>query len=203
MATHKKTATAIGVRNRIVGLRQVRAGDLLPNPKNWRTHHESQKDALRGILNEVGYVDALLARETPEGLQLIDGHLRAGIDPDAEVPVLVVDLDEAEADKVLATFDPLAAMAETDSRMLESLLREIETGDDAVAQLLTDLAAEAGIVPEGDAETVLKPVSVLPPPKMTWVLIGIPTVRFGEINGTVEQLSQIDGIIIESTSNDG
>jgi hypothetical protein len=31
--------------------------------------------------------------------------------PDALVPVLVVDLDDKEADKVLATFDPLAAMA--------------------------------------------------------------------------------------------
>ena len=32
---------------------------------------------LRGLLQEVGYADGLLARETPGGLMLIDGRLRA------------------------------------------------------------------------------------------------------------------------------
>lgn len=39
------------------------------------------------------------------------GHLRAEVTPDAEVPVMVLDIDETEADKILAT---LAAMAEAD-----------------------------------------------------------------------------------------
>jgi hypothetical protein len=43
-------------------------------------------------------------------LQILDGHLRANTTPDAFVPVLIVDLDDKEADKVLTTFDPLAAM---------------------------------------------------------------------------------------------
>ena len=55
----------MGIRDRIQGLERVRAGDLLPNPKNWRVHPEAQQNAVRGILNEVGYVDALLVRETP------------------------------------------------------------------------------------------------------------------------------------------
>ena len=34
-------------------------------------------EAVRGVLAEIGYADALLARELPDGsLQLIDGHLR-------------------------------------------------------------------------------------------------------------------------------
>jgi len=41
--------------------------------------------------------------------------------PDALVPVLVVDLDDKEADKGLATFDPLAAMAEPDETQLDAL----------------------------------------------------------------------------------
>src|SRR5688572_29294420 len=105
----------MNIRDRIKELRRVRAGDLRPHPKNWRTHPEEQQNALRGILAEVGYVDALMVRELPDGsLQIVDGHLRAETTPDAQVPELVVDLDDKEADKVLATFDPLAAMAEPD-----------------------------------------------------------------------------------------
>jgi len=75
----------------------VRASDLVPNPGNWRRHPKAQADALRGLLSEIGYADALLARETPQGLILIDGHLRAELTPDTKVPVLIVDLSEQEA----------------------------------------------------------------------------------------------------------
>jgi len=86
------------IRDRIKDLRRVRAGDLRPNPRNWRTHPQAQQDALRGVLAEVGYADALLARELPDGaLELVDGHLRADLDPEQLVPVLVLDVDEAEA----------------------------------------------------------------------------------------------------------
>jgi DNA modification methylase len=132
------------IRDRIKDLRRVRAGDLRPHPKNWRKHPEEQQNALRGILAEVGYVDALMVRELPDGgLQIVDGHLRAETTPDAEVPVLVVDLDEAEADKVLATFDPLAAMAEPDEAQLEALLKGISTDSEALAELLDQLAKDA------------------------------------------------------------
>jgi ParB-like chromosome segregation protein Spo0J len=132
------------IRDRIKDLRRVRAGDLPPNSKNWRKHPEEQQNALRGVLAEVGFVDALMVRELPDGsLKIVDGHLRAETTPDAEVPVLVVDLDEAEADKVLATFDPLAAMAEPDEAQLESLLRGISTDSEALAELLDQLAKDA------------------------------------------------------------
>ena len=135
------------IRDRVVELRRVRAADLLPNPKNWRTHPKAQQEALRGILAEVGYADALLARETPEGLQLIDGHLRAEITPDVEVPVLVLDVTEAEADKLLLSLDPLAAMAEGDADALRTLLEQVETDSDAVQKMLDGLAKEYGAQP--------------------------------------------------------
>jgi len=125
-------------------LRRVPAGSLLPNPKNWRRHPKSQANALRGLLSEIGYADALLARETPEGLQLIDGHLRAETTPDATVPVLVLDVTEAEADKLLLTLDPLAAMAEGDAESLRTLLAQVETDSDAVRKMLYGLAKEYG-----------------------------------------------------------
>lgn len=83
----------MNIRDRIKELRRVRAGDLVPNPKNWRKHPESQQNALRGVLAEIGYADALIVRELPDGrLMIVDGHLRAETTPDQIVPVLVVDL---------------------------------------------------------------------------------------------------------------
>jgi DNA modification methylase len=159
------------LRDRIKEFRRVPAHELQPNPKNWRTHPVAQQDALRGVLAEVGIAGAVLARETAEGgLMLIDGHLRTDVMHDQEIPVLVLDVDEAEADKLLATIDPLAAMAEADAGKLDELLREIDTGSEALQEMLSKLAEEAGVldgldakeavedeVPEPPAEPITKP----------------------------------------------
>jgi ParB-like nuclease domain len=106
------------------GLRRVRTRDLVPNPHNWRRHPESQTAALRGVLEEVGYADALLVRELPDGrLELIDGHLRAQTTPDALVPVLILDLNDQEAKLVLLTLDPLAGMAEAEAKQIKATTR--------------------------------------------------------------------------------
>jgi ParB-like chromosome segregation protein Spo0J len=137
------------IRDRIKELRRVKASELHPNPKNWRTHPKQQLDAIRGILAEVGFAGAELARELPDGsLQLIDGHARAEIAGDAEIPVLVLDVTESEADKILATYDPIGAMAEADAGKLEELLREVQTGSEALAEMLADLAKDNGILGE-------------------------------------------------------
>jgi hypothetical protein len=116
------------IRDRIKELRRVKARDLLANPKNWRRHPKMQADALRGLLAEVGYADALLARELPGGkLMLIDGHLRAETTPDMMVPVLVVDVNEEEADKLLLTLDPLAGLAQADVERIKELLATVTT----------------------------------------------------------------------------
>jgi len=130
------------IRDRIKEFRRVRASELLPNPKNWRTHPTAQRNALEVMLTEVGYADALIARETEEGLMLVDGHLRAETTPDADVPVLVLDIDEEEADLILATLDPMAAMAGHDENQLLSLLGTIQTSDQAVTDLLETIQLE-------------------------------------------------------------
>src|SRR5215471_10333625 len=110
------------IRDRIRELRRVPANQLRPSPRNWRTHPTAQRDALKGLLAELGYCDALLARELPDGsLMLIDGHLRCETTPDTDVPVLVLDVSEAEADKLLLTLDPLAGLAVADPQALTAL----------------------------------------------------------------------------------
>jgi hypothetical protein len=137
----------VQIRDRIKELRRVKASELRPSPRNWRTHPAAQQDALRAVLAEIGYADALLARELPDtSLELIDGHLRAETTPDSLVPVLVLDVDEAEAAKLLATLDPLAAMATADADKLDALLREVGTESEPLAAMLAGLAEANGIL---------------------------------------------------------
>jgi len=158
------------IRDRIKELRRVRAGDLVASPNNWREHPKAQRDALVGLLNEIGYADAALARPLPDGrLGVVDGHLRQSLDPDQEIPVLVLDLTEEEADKLMLTLDPLAAMAEANQEALGKLLQEIETSNPAVQAMLDNLAVEYKInievegltdpdeIPEPPDEAITKP----------------------------------------------
>lgn len=140
----------MAIRDRIQELRRVKASDLRRNPKNWRTHPLAQRDALEGVLTQIGYADALIARETPDGLELIDGHLRAETTPDAEVPVLVLDLTEQEADLMLATLDPMSAMAGRDELLLKELLEGIDSSNAGVADLLSSLTGISPTIPDPD-----------------------------------------------------
>lgn len=127
-------------RDRIKDFRRVRADSLRPHPRNWRTHGAAQQNAMRGLLAEIGCADALLVRELPDGaLQLVDGHLRAEVSADSLVPVLVLDVSDEEALKLLVTLDPLAAMAGADQELLTGLVAEVETDNDAVRAMLAAL----------------------------------------------------------------
>ena len=106
------------MKNRVKELRSVRAGDLKPDLRNWRLHPKEQRDALVRMLDDVGWADAIKAREDNGDLYIVDGHLRAGLDPEELIPVLLLDIDRDEAAKVIATHDPLAAMAERDDEAL-------------------------------------------------------------------------------------
>ncbi len=131
------------IRDRIKEFRRIQATELVRNPKNWRTHPKAQQAALRALLSEIGYADALLVRQLPDGrFMLIDGHLRAETTPDSWVPVLVLDVNEEEADKLLLTLDPLAAMAGADADRISQLLQTVRTEDQAVEDLLRRTAGE-------------------------------------------------------------
>jgi DNA modification methylase len=76
---------------------------------------------------------------------LIDGHLRRSLDPEQVVPVLVLDLDEGEAELLLTTLDPLASLATPDPVVLADLLDRVKASSAAVRELLESVAKGAGI----------------------------------------------------------
>src|SRR6478672_3549041 len=111
------------IRNRIKGHRRVRAGDLVPHELNFRLHPQQQRAALEALYRQVGFARSLLAYELPDGwLKLLDGHLRRDIDPDMEVDVEVLDVNDDEARALLLSIDPLAALARTQEQIHRRLL---------------------------------------------------------------------------------
>ncbi len=119
----------------------MKASELRPHSQNWRVHPDSQKNALRSLLADIGFAGALLARELPDGtLGLIDGHLRAETTPDQEVPVLILDVTEDEAKKILLTFDSVASLATPDAEKLEALMNEVSFDDPAIKAMLEQIA---------------------------------------------------------------
>ena len=140
------------VRDRVVSLERVKASDLIANDKNWREHPDRQRVALSEAMEALGCADALIARRTKgKKLELIDGHLRASLAGDQEVPVLVIDVTEAEAAKLLATIDPLSKMADVDPAALAELLATAELAGDRISEMYHQMRSEAGLVALGES----------------------------------------------------
>jgi DNA modification methylase len=131
--------------NRIIGYTTKPASQLAANPLNYRTHPQKQRDAVQASLRELGWIGAVV--ENVRTGFLVDGHERVwqALKNDESVPVLQVDLSEEEERLALAVFDPITYMAETDSAILDALLREVSTGEEALQELLAGMAEDAGL----------------------------------------------------------
>jgi len=142
-------------RNRIVGAGEEDPGQLVANPANWRLHPGPQRDALRGSLSEIGWVQQVMVNRRTGFI--VDGHARveeALTRNERTVPVLYVDLDPEEEALVLATLDPIGAMAGRDDAQLTELLSGLAVDDEGLAALLADLAPHKGTVGLTDPDDV-------------------------------------------------
>ena len=136
----------------------MRAGDVLEHPMNPKIHPEAQLEPLRGILEEVGKADVLRAYYSARNggkLTYWDGHARQSLDPNEVWHVAIYDFDDAEADLLIATFDPIGWAAETSRAKLDELLRGVSTGNAAVQGLLSNIAESAGLIP-----AIAKPIDL-------------------------------------------
>jgi len=165
----------LNIRNRIIEQRLVTPDEVAPNPRNWRTHPQSQRDALRGILGQVGIAAPVIAYYSERAgnrLMLIDGHERMTVG--VPFPCAILDVDDAEADTLLATFDPITAMATANNEALDALLRDVTTDSPALTQMLAELAEDAGLY--ADTPTITEddvpepPVDPITKPGDLWIL---------------------------------
>lgn len=93
------------------------------------------------MLDQVGFVQSIIVNRS-SGF-VVDGHARVALaisKHQPSVPVVYVELEDAEERMVLATLDPLSALATSDADQLAALLDGLEPADAAVRSLLADLA---------------------------------------------------------------
>lgn len=165
-ATTAVAAPPAGWRNRITGSGQEAPDQLVANPANWRIHPKTQQDALAGALDAVGWVQQVMVNRRTGFV--VDGHARVALAisrGEPSVPVLYVDLSPDEEALVLATLDPIGAMAGRDDEKLRALLADVTVDDAGLLALLGELAGsepKAGLtdpdeVPELPADPYVKP----------------------------------------------
>ncbi|NOX52995.1 MAG: hypothetical protein GXP27_00870, partial [Planctomycetes bacterium] len=72
------TVDGQAVRCRVRELRFVERGHLRNHPRNPRRHPDYQRGVLAEVVRRLGFADALIGRELPDGtVQILDGHLRS------------------------------------------------------------------------------------------------------------------------------
>jgi hypothetical protein len=124
-----------------VGLGEEEPSQLLANPRNFRRHGGAQRSALRGSLDTVGWIQAILVNKRTG--YVIDGHARieeALTKHEKTIPVLYVDLSPEEERLALATLDPIGEMATRDQEALSELIADLHVDDVGLQALLDQLS---------------------------------------------------------------
>lgn len=119
--------------SRIVGAEEMDPRELTKHPDNWRKHPASQRKALNSVLETVGWVDSIKVNRNSG--RIVDGHLRVDVAirrKEATVPVVYLDLTEDEERLVLATLDPIGALATTDQETYSKLIGDLGSADQAI-----------------------------------------------------------------------
>jgi len=123
--------------SRIVAQSEVNPEDLLANPKNTRIHPQAQQDVLTDVLDEVGWVDSVIVNQRTGFV--LDGHLRVSLAlrrGEKIIPVSWVDLSEEEENLVLATLDPISAMALASAEKLSALTSTLSPQSKNLAKMI-------------------------------------------------------------------
>ena len=151
------------VKSRIVEHVKVRARDLVPHELNPRRHPPEQREALSALYEEIGFARSVLAYRQADGrLKLIDGHLRQSMDPDMEIDVEVLDVNDDEARQLLLSLDPLAQLAAYDDRCLEQLQSLTQSSSNTLNALWANIQRRDAEVTKTLHEQVKKSRETIP-----------------------------------------
>jgi hypothetical protein len=124
-------------QNRIVGYGEADPATLTPHPGNWRIHPGAQRAAMTGVLGELGWLQGVMVNQRT-GL-VVDGHLRLDLAQRAgasTIPVTYVDLSPEEEARVLATLNPLGALAGLDQDRMKALAEQQATVNASLRALI-------------------------------------------------------------------
>lgn len=152
-----------GFKNRIVRTeKDVDPNTLNLNPYNFKLHQQPQIDTMNDILDELGFIGAILAVE--KNRNVIDGHMRVKIYRDSgQLIPLVIFLDfqtEEEEKKAILLFDQISRMSRTDRETLTKVINEIEFKKQKTRDLIKKLGKkkkiDVSIDDKGKTEAVIQ-----------------------------------------------
>jgi hypothetical protein len=164
--------------------------EVIPYGNNPRKNDKAVK-AVANSIKKFGFRQPIVVDKN--GV-IIVGHTRLkaakelGIE---NVPVHVANLTEKQAKAYRLADNKTSELSEWD----DDLLNVEKLGIDDI-----DMTDFGFTEPDGnDSELVELDLKA---PKMAWVLVGIPTVRYSEIQEHIDRMSEIDGIFLETTFTD-
>lgn len=185
-------------RNRILSYALVEPAELEANPGNPRLHGDTQRTAMSAVLDDVGFVAPIVVNKRT--MRIIDGHMRTDLvaSRGGKIPVVFVDLTDAEEAEILAVMDPIGAMATYDPEATTALIAGMATTVN-LDEVLGELAA-------GQQETDVpdKPVrhsDPLYPLKRAHTLVSVPLDLWDQVSPLLDQIGAIEGVDVASTVN--
>ena len=111
---------------------------------------------MAGVLDEVGFVQPVVINRRTN--KLLDGHMRVQIalsQGQPTVPAVYVDVSEEEESLILATLDPIGALAVPDANVLNDVLGNISSTNVDIMTFLDGLHTEVnqGVLKRAAGET--------------------------------------------------
>lgn len=172
---------------------------LRPLPRNRRKHGERNLAEIEASLLAHGQVEPLIVQKSTGCIIAGNGRFavmaRLGMET---AEVVFLDVDDARASQLAIRLNRTAELAEWDDALREEVERLCDEGL-SVADLGFAWEEVAGppAPDESKAELVDRPTKG--PPEMAWVLIGIPTIRYGELAEAVETFAAVPGVLCETS----
>lgn len=130
--------------NRVVEMKVMKAGDLLVHDGNPFVAATYQREALQGDLEEIGIVDALKAYYSERNggkLTLLDGHKRQALHPEQMWPVIILDIDDDEADVQITLHNTIGMWQAIDPVKMQALIERARVQNKQLAAAKERIAA--------------------------------------------------------------
>ena len=149
---------ALPWRSRIVGYGEEAPDQILAHPLNPRVHSSRQRETVSALVGEVGVVEPIIINQR-SGF-LVNGHLRAQLalsqDDPSPLAVTYIDCDEAEERFILATYDPVGALATTNRTKMAELVAQATTENADILAFLGRVKHDAGDGKDDDDGSILR-----------------------------------------------
>lgn len=127
-------------RSCVVGHGVIAASQILANPHNHRKHPKKQRELVEASIRELGFLRPVIINRTTG--HLVDGHERVmqalAHGDETPVDVTYIELSLEKEKLALLLLDKTSEMAQVDEAILEDLIRDVHTGEQVIADLLTE-----------------------------------------------------------------